>query len=139
MLPRLFDPAGRSRETTDESHFSALPMFFWVMLLCCDASAASATGLWKPCGGGDVVEPSCRDMQASLGGWVECPKALQASSISRSATQFPSFQEIVQMKKTTPKPKQLSVIFFPICIYKPGRKKFIAEQMESVQTNHYIC
>lgn len=36
------------------------------------------------------------------------------------------------------KPKQLSVIFLPICIYKPSRKKFTAEQMESVQANHYI-
>lgn len=42
-------------------------------------------------------------------------------------------------KKPTQNPEQLSIIFFPICIYKPGRKKFTAEQMESVQTNHYIC
>lgn len=41
-------------------------------------------------------------------------------------------------KKKKQKQKKLSVIFLPICIYKPSRKKFTAEQMESVQTNHYI-
>lgn len=51
-FPHLFYTAGHSRKTPDKSHLSALPTFFWVMLLWsgCDASAVSATIPWKPFG-----------------------------------------------------------------------------------------
>jgi len=42
-------------------------------------------------------------------------------------------------KKTVEKSKTIEYNVLAHLLYKPGRKKFIAEQMESVQTNHFIC
>lgn len=59
------------------------PTFFWVMLLWsgCDASAVSATGLWKPYGAGMLLRPAavtCRHpREAGWSGQKSCkPPAL---------------------------------------------------------------
>lgn len=85
-FPHLFYAAGHSRKTPDKSHLSALPTFFWVMLLWlgCDASAVSATIPWKPFGSVEHCRaqlPWCAGILGRLGGAAESPASLQHHQI----------------------------------------------------------